>query len=199
MYHVSHDSNASLLPLALVGIGLALWLLASVGSRNSNATKKRRKVIAIAVGAMLLLGLLYTLLGNPRHWPLFALFEDGSWGAVTIDGRQVSSSDYTIYVRDREVVAGRDGCNDWGYTDRRGPDGSRMMITTLAECREDDPVQMAYWSLRSPTGLRLKLASKNELHLAAGSHAAVFRRCTWVVEPLPPETIGSEPKRCVTS
>jgi hypothetical protein len=178
--------------VSLLGLGLAIWWqLQGVGEDPAAFARRRKQAGFGLLLLMLMLGAGSYIAINGVPDRIFAAEEDGGWGAVTIDGRPVSAEDYRIAVRGREVVGGRDGCNGWGYTDDPpGPDGSRMIVSTLVEC-PDDPVRRAYWTLRS-RGIALELRPDGSLRVAGQGHEAIFHRCR------PSGNSGSGRERCVT-
>lgn len=187
-----------LILIALLAFGAALWSQVRAFDDDQAAFQRRRRRTGIGLGVLLLtLGLGHALATGTLRPRLFAPEEDGGWGALRIDGRPVSSRDYTIFIRDGRVEAGRDGCNSWGYTDDPpGPYGERMIISTLVACPEDDPVRLGYYAV-ARSGAKPELRPDGTLRLAAPGHEAFFRRCKWVEEPLPPGTSGSGPEICV--
>ena len=92
--------------------------------------------------------------------------------------QQVSPEDYRLHLFDGKVAGGRDGCNDWAYTDEP-PDasGERTIQQTMAYCPEDDPVRMAYRLLVRDG--KIERVSDNILRLVGHGHHGVFRRCEW--------------------
>src|SRR5687768_5029344 len=104
--------------VALVGFFAALAVQLRSFTDDQAAFARRRKRAALSFGGLLLvLGLIHAYSMGLLRIGWFAPEEDGSWGAISIDGRPVSSRDYTIFIRDGKVEAGRDGCNSWGYSD----------------------------------------------------------------------------------
>lgn len=182
--------------IALTGFFAALAVQLRSFTDDQVAFARRRKRAALSFGALLfILGFIHAYaIGLVRIG--FGPEEDGSWGAISIDGRPVSSRDYTVFIRDGRVEAGRDGCNSWGYTDDPpGPNGERMILSTLVACYDDDPARKGYYAVarsKAVTELRGDL-----LRLSARGHEAIFRRCTWVEEPLPTGTSGSGSEICV--
>lgn len=53
---------------------------------------------------------------------------DGEWRFAGAPGR------YTVVIRDGEIVGGFDGCNAWGYSDERAPNGKRMVVSDAQGC-----------------------------------------------------------------
>ena len=102
---------------------------------------------------------------------------DGSWSAVTIDGRPAPDG-YRLAIENGRVKGGRDACNDWGYQDDGR--GGRMVVSTLVGCPENDRVRQAYWALASATDAAIAEQGGGRLRVAAGGHEAVWRRCRWV-------------------
>ena len=187
---------AVIILVSLSGLGLAVWWqLQGVGEHPVAFARRRRQAGLGLLLLMLILGAGSYISVNGMPKRLFAAEEDGSWGAVLIDGRPVSAEDYRIVVEDRQVVGGRDGCNDWGFTDDPpGPDGSRMIISTLVACPED-PVREAYWAVRA-RGVVPELRPDGSLRLAGWGHVAIFRRCKW--ERSKAGNRGSGREVCVT-
>ena len=183
---------AAAILVSLLGLGLAVWWqLQGVGENRAAFARRRQQagfgllLLMLVLGAGAYIG----IYGVPDR--IFAAEEDGGWGAVIIDGRPVSAEDYRIAVKGGEVVGGYDGCNSWGYTDDPlGPDGSRMIVSTLVEC-PDDRVRRAYWTLRS-RGTALELRPDGSLRLAGRGHEAIFQRCRSIGNS------GSGRERCVT-
>lgn len=130
--------------------------------------------------------------GRWRPWTaMLAPDEDGSWAVVSIDGRPLPPDEYRFGITDGKISGGRDGCNDWSYTDDPpGPDGERMIVSTLQACPEDDPVRQAYRLLtRNP---KIELGADGLLRMTGQGHQAVLRRCEWVTE----RTSTSEVRKC---
>lgn len=151
-------------------------------------------IVILLVGALMLAtcGIIDPT-GRWRPWTaLFAPDEDGSWMVISIDGEPVPHGEYRYGITDGKISGGRDGCNDWGYTDDPpGPDGERMIVSTLQACPEDNPLTRAYRLLtRDP---RMVLAPNGLLHLSGHGHKAVLRRCEWTMVSTP----TSEVRTCV--
>lgn len=109
-----------------------------------------------------------------RH--LFAPKEDGNWAALSIDGKKVAPSDYRVAVLDRQVVGGRDGCNDWAYAGDADANGERMIETTLQYC-PGNKLRQAYRALSYQSDANLLPDGK--LQLASNGHQGIFVRCKW--------------------
>lgn len=148
--------------------------------------------------ALLLTGLALMLRGifDPQgEWQPFAPEEDGSWAAVSIDGRPVPPADYRLAIRAGAVAGGRDGCNDWSFTDDPpAANGMRMIVATLQLCPED-PVRTAYRKLAAP-GARITLAD-GMLRVVGGGHEGLFRRCAWRTVRSQDESSSSRQSVCV--
>ena len=175
--------DLALLLVGLTGLGIAVWSQVRALDAGEAEFRRRRKRSGIALGGLvLLLGAgVFVSSGVPADW-LLAEKEDGGWGGVSIDGRPVSAADYRISVKRGRITGGRDGCNDWHYTDDPpAPDGGRMIFSTLVACPEDDPLRRAYYRLRAEGVPQLR--PDGSLRLAAGGHEALFRRCRWLREP----------------
>lgn len=149
----------------------------------------RQKLRIGFVAFLLLLSFLLALIGlfgGARSGPVqrvtswFAPPEDGSWAAISLDGRPVSWREYRVAVRDRRVVGGRDGCNDWAYQDER-PDarGERSIISTLQACPEEPNGQAIRALAFSGTPV---LRPDGTLLIRANGHLGIFRRCEWTTE-----------------
>lgn len=191
--------NLVLLLVGVLGLGAAMWVqVRAFGDDPAIFARKRKRAGVGLVFLLLLLGIVQYIDAGTPGLQMFDAKEDGSWGAVAIDGRPVSSKDYMIRIEDRRVAAGRDGCNSWGFEDEPfNAAGERMIVSTLVGCPEDDPVRNAYWALATAPQIPLTLRLDGTMRLAAREHRAFFRRCEWVREPLPPETSGSGPEVCV--
>lgn len=184
--------NLASILIALLAFAAAIGVqLRGFGDDPATFRRKRRRAAFALIGLLLLLGLVQYAVRGDLWWRLFGPEEDGSWGAVMIDGRRVSPSSWTYGIRDRMVRGGYDYCNSWSYSDE-GPDrnGERMIHTTLVGCPEDDPLRRAYWSV---TPARPKLRPDGSLRLAAGGHEVILRRCEWMPDPAAPRQT-----RCVT-
>lgn len=154
-------------------------------------------VLLLAAAFSLMLAGIIDPRGQWRPWDgLLTADEDGSWAALSIDGRPVDPQQYRIAIADGEVSGGRDGCNSWGYSDE-APDanGERTIVTTLVGCPEDDPVRQAYWRLASAS--RIALLPDGRLRLSADGHEAIFRRCEWKTERESGPGYSSERMVCV--
>jgi hypothetical protein len=189
--------TAAVLLLSTLGLGLAVWWqLRGVGENKAAFARRRKQAGFGLLLLMLMLGAASYITMNGVPDRIFAAEEDGDWGALAIDGRSVSADDYRIWVDGGRLAGGRDGCNDWGYSDDPPyPDGSRMILSTMVGC-PDDPVRKAYWALRA-SGTRLELRTDGSLRLAGQGHEAIFRRCNWVQERSPGHG-GSGQKICDT-
>lgn len=149
------------------------------------------RLVALLLAIAFLLGLFSTFQSSramQRWMNLFGPEENGSWSALNIDGRPVSGDDYRVSIDGRKVAGGRDGCNEWSYQEESGPNGARMIVSTLQECSEDDLVRFAYYALAYDQRTRLSLHSDGTLRLAARGHEGLFRRCYWGVERTPTST-----------
>jgi hypothetical protein len=177
----------------LGGLLIALWIqVRAIGTPGF--LRQRRRA---AVGLTLLLAALGLFHAYARGWLDLTLFppeEDGSWGAVSINGQPVSPREFYIGVRDQEVTGGRDGCNYWSYEKEpeRG-DGQRSIHTTLAGC-EESPAQRGYWAVAGAPSAALRLRADGSLEISASGHRVLFRRCTWEKDPDQP---GSQARICV--
>ena len=82
--------------------------------------------------------------------------ERGEWQAVQINGQDVRAHGYIVSFENGEIVGGKDGCNNWGFTDDVDPvTGERMVMSDLMYC-PPGPADDAYWSLASgPTEFTL--------------------------------------------
>jgi hypothetical protein len=134
----------------------------------------------------LLLAVLGLVHGCASGWLDLRLFppeEDGSWGAVLIDGQPVSPQAYYLTIRDRKVIGGRDGCNFWSFEEEpeRG-DGQRSINTTMALCVEN-VAERGYRAVAFSPSPSMRLRPNGSLEMAALGHQAVFRRCIWEDEP----------------
>ncbi|TFI59458.1 hypothetical protein E2493_04505 [Sphingomonas parva] len=152
----------------------------------------------VFVAALLLGALLLSLLGltdpSGRWRPWIALLapeEDGSWLAVTIDGRPAEG--FRVSITGGRVAGGRDGCNDWAFA-APDPSGGRTIDTILVACPEDDPLRESYWRLVQEGHVALR--GDGRLRLAGDGHQALFRRCAWRTERIHNETRHSETRVC---
>lgn len=194
------DLTLLLILAAFFSLGVALWLQIRPLGEDADTFARRRRRTGIALALTLLaLGVVHAVATGTLRPRLFAPKEDGSWAAVTIDGRPIASDAYNIGIRDRQVAGGRDDCNDWGYDDDPpNAAGERMINSTLVGCPEDDPVRQAYWTLVIAPDAIVELRADGMLRLAARGHEAIFRRCTWTEEPFPAGTSGSGRRLCIT-
>ncbi len=164
-------------------LGIAALLAALVAQvrwmelERSAFERKRRRVAMGLAGLLLTFGLVLYVASGGLDW-VFAPEEDGSWRAITIDGRPVADEGYTILIRSGQVIAGFDGCNSWHYEDAStAPDGSRSIMTTLAGCAKT-PTIHAYW-MTARAGVRPIVLPAQTIAVEANGHRAVFRRCEW--------------------
>lgn len=146
-----------------------------------------RLVVSLLAAAFLLglFGMFQSSRAVQRWLDLFGPEEDGSWAALSIDGRPVSGEDYQLSVDGRKVAGGRDGCNDWHFTGEPDAKGERMIFSTLQACPEDDPIRLAYNRLAWDQRARLTVRPDGTLRISARGHEALFRRCYWEVEKTP--------------
>ena len=150
------------------------------------------RLVALLLVAAFLLGLFSTFRSSRavQRWiDLFGPEENGSWSALSIDGRPVSGEDYRVWIDGRKVAGGRDGCNDWSYQEPRDLSGDRMIVQTLAGCPEGDPVRFAYNAIARDENACVSIRADGKLRLAARGHEGVFRRCYWEVERTPTSTM----------
>lgn len=119
-------------------------------------------VLALMVAALAMMALGFSGYRSPAHlWnSIFAAPEDGSWTAISIDGKPVEPERYRISIGNGEVTGGRDDCNDWSYDEEEAKDGNRMIISTLVGCPEGDPLREAYWSIVADPFVELISASR---------------------------------------
>jgi hypothetical protein len=122
---------------------------------------------------LMIVGLTETRRSGPINW-LFSSQKDGSWRAVTIDGKQALDKPYLIEVRRGKVHGGVDGCNHWAV-------GAH---TTAMAC-EGLGLREAYYRLARSHDVKLALAADGSLRLRKDRHEAVFLRC--------PQTNRSDP------
>jgi hypothetical protein len=122
--------------------------------------------------------------------------EDGSWSAVSMDGRPVDPHDYRLAVHQGRIAGGRDGCNDWSFLNEQ-PAGTRdrMIFSTLQACPDPNPDRDAYAALRHAG--RLQLLADGRLRATAGPHEAIFRRCRWQMQRVVTPQSFSETQVCV--
>jgi hypothetical protein len=181
---------------ALVGLLAALGVLARGLSSGAASYRRAQKQAGLGL-AGLLLGLGIVQIGQTERvvQRLTAPEADGSWTAVTIDGRAVAPGAWRLSVERGRVSGGRDDCNDWGY--QEAEEGrSRLIVSTLVGCREDDPVRRAYWAMATAEDAALMLGGDGTLRLAARGHEGLFRRCRWMREPPPPGSRSSGRQIC---
>jgi hypothetical protein len=146
------------------------------------ARRRRRAALGLAV-LMVLLGLVHGLSSGWLQQRLFPPKEDGSWGAVSIDGQLVSPREYYLGIRKRKVTGGRDGCNFWSFEEASGQaDGERGINTTLVGC-EESAASRGYWAVASAPSVRMRLRPDGVLEMAALGHHALLRRCSWAKDP----------------
>lgn len=136
-------------------------------------------VMLLLAALLLMLASLLDRHGRGSPWArLIAPEEDGSWAAVRIDGRPVSPDEYRVSITEGQVAGGRDGCNDWAFSDDPpSRDGARMIVATAQYCPGDDPTRRAYRALMS--GAEVRLQADRTLRISAGGHEGIFRRCHW--------------------
>ncbi|MAW91206.1 MAG: hypothetical protein CL575_04140 [Altererythrobacter sp.] len=104
----------------------------------------------LGVAAVTVLSTLF-LPGDSMWHAVAAPEEDGTWQFTTIDGRDLRAVGYNVHIRWGKVVAGRDGCNNWGEDGANVLDNSDRIITIdLQEC-PPGPLDEAYWLLTQPT------------------------------------------------
>lgn len=187
-----------LLLIAFGGLAAALWVQLRGFGLDRAAYRRRQARTGLALlGLLLGLGLVQAGQDSRIVQRLTAPEVDGAWAAVSIDGRPVSWREWRLSVTSGKVAGGRDGCNEWGFTEPEVEGGERMIDTTLVGCPEDDPVRKAYWTLALARNMSPRLRSDGSLRLAADGHEAIFRRCRWTEEPLPPGTSGTRPRACM--
>ena len=133
-------------------------------------------LILIAAAAMLMLASQIGFTSMADAWDnAFGPKVNGSWRAVSLDGQSVTSDDYLIVVKRGKVVGGYDHCNGWSFDDEGpGPNGDRMVTSTLVACPETD-ARIVYHILAY--GPRFELVSERELRLSRRCHSGLFRRC----------------------
>ena len=103
--------------------------------------------------------------------------KDGSWTAISIDGKLVEPERYRISIGNGEVTGGRDDCNDWSYEKEREKNGERMIVSTLVGCPEGDPMREAFWALIHDP--KIELRQDGRLRVWGQGHDAVLIRCHW--------------------
>ena len=101
---------------------------------------------------------------------LFGPAVDGTWSALSVDGRPVPSRDYSISITGGQVSSGYDGCNGWGVSDH--PD---LIVVELEEC-PPNPTRDAYWAAVRGRGSSIELRDDDRLVTGNGRHVAVFSR-----------------------
>ena len=186
----------ALLLIAVAGLAATVWSQFRALEEDAESFKRKRRRSGIALAVLLLvLGIGHAFATGTLKPRLLAPEQDGSWGALSIDGRRVSPRDYRLAVADGAVAGGRDGCNDWGFVeDEAGEVGERRIVSTLMECPDGDPARRAFWTLALQA--RLELLPDGTLRLAGHGHEAIFRRCRWVRERPPEGTAGSGSRIC---
>ncbi|RJY09982.1 hypothetical protein [Aurantiacibacter aquimixticola] len=103
--------------------------------------------------------------------------ERGTWRAKTLDGVDVRERRMWVVIEDGEIVAGRDGCNYWGWETEPDPaTGERGIISTLAACGPE-PGDEAYGALSFGTP-EMQLRPADHLVLRAMGHEGIFIRWT---------------------
>lgn len=167
-------------------------------SKAGGPAKDPRVILAVSLliiaGGLALIGLV-----DPRNQmhPWHALFgpkEDGNWAASSIDGRAVPQFEFRVAVLDRKVVGGRDGCNDWAYTNEPGSGGERMIDTTLQFCPDNERGRIMRVLAAASN---IKLLAKDKLQISAPGHQAVFRRCRWKTVKESGPGWNSQVRRCL--
>jgi hypothetical protein len=161
-----------------------------------------RVSIAIAVALMVAVGAMTALAFAGHRSPadlwnaIRAGPEDGSWTAISIDGKPLEPERYRISIGNGEVTGGRDDCNDWSYDEEETKDGDRMIVSTLVGCPEGDPLREAYWRLVYDP--KMEMMSDGKLRVSGHGHQATLIRCRWerVRETLPGGGI-SDMMRCL--
>ena len=130
---------------------------------------------ALAIAGMLMLASAVRPVGVSWRWPLDP-DEDGTWRAMRLDGERVPGAvNYSVSIRDRDVVGGEDGCNSWGFTDDPPlPNGDRMTTSTLVGC-SPLPLEGSYRALVFGRP-HPALLDDGSLRLATSSHSGIFRR-----------------------
>jgi hypothetical protein len=172
--------------IALAALAWAVWLQYRNlhGGGGGFARRRGRSALALAV-LILSLGVTHALVTGTWTPRLFQPEEDGRWRAVSIDGRAIGRGrEFVVSLVDGKVSGGRDDCNDWGYSDQPpAADGARMIVTTLSLCVEEDGVREGYAAITSAPNLTTELRPDGTLRLAARGHEAIFRRCTYQLDP----------------
>ena len=136
---------------------------------------ERRVVIVVAAGLIVAWAAFSLSVFDPRgRWvaETFGPPEDGSWVALTIDGRQVQSGAFTLFIDGGEPRSGHDGCNSWSRV--KNEKGQAGIETTLVLC-SPDPTRAAYRRLVLRQH-NLDLQSDGTLVLTGSGHQARFRR-----------------------
>lgn len=185
----------ALLLVGAAGLALACWAIVRGIGLDPAGYRRRQKQAGLGL-AGLLLAILLVQAGHSLRvvQRLTAPEADGTWTAVTIDGRPVPALEYRIAVTGGKVSGGRGSCNDWGFDRPEVEGGPATITTTLAGCPEDDPVRKAYWALA--LGASPELREDGILRLAGRGHEALLRRCRRGNAPLPPGTSGTPPRAC---
>lgn len=129
----------------------------------------------------LMLYAMFDPVGDWRPWDrLFGPEENGSWEAVSIDSQPVAPREFRITIGRGAITGGRDGCNDWTFTDEKpNAKGERTIESTLVGCPKT-ALTRAYYALLAQPSLRLQ--PDGRLDVRAGGHRAIFRRCRWRTE-----------------
>lgn len=101
---------------------------------------------------------------------------DGMWAATAIDGEPVPPDQFLIRVRAGRVTGGRDGCNSWAFdaTQPPMPNGTRMIVSDLQECRET-PARSAYWRALGNGNAVPRTNEAGALQLRAGGAQIIAR------------------------
>lgn len=189
--------TVALLIVAFGGLGAALWALVRGFGLDPAAYRRRQSKVGLSLlGLLIGLGLVQAAHDGRIVERLTAPEVDGIWAAVSIDGRPVPWREWRFSVTRGKIAGGRDGCNDWGFDEPEVEGGERMIVTTLVECPEEDPVRKAYWALTAADPVAMELAKDATMRLAGGGHEAILRRCRWMNEKLPPGTSGTGPRVC---
>ncbi|MCA0978306.1 META domain-containing protein [Qipengyuania flava] len=117
----------------------------------------------LGIGAATVLSSLF--LPHESLWhALAAPQEDGTWQFTTIDDRDVRADGYSVRIHWRKVIAGYDGCNNWGTSDGNVLDnGERIITIDLQECASQ-PTDEAYWQLTRATATMTLKGSRLILH-----------------------------------
>ncbi|HYG29860.1 MAG TPA: hypothetical protein VD887_06570 [Allosphingosinicella sp.] len=184
--------------IALAGLVAAVWTMARGLLQDDAAYRRAQKRGGLGLAALLLaLGIVQVGQTERVVQRLTAPEEDGSWNAVSIDGRPVAAGAWRISVERGRVSGGRDDCNDWGYQEPQREGGQRLIVSTLVGCREDDPARRGYWAMATAPDAVLELRGDGRLRLAARGHEGLFRRCRWTREAPPPGSRSTARQVCL--